>query len=68
MRDGKGPLDIIATKESKRETIWRRALGALNRTKTPAMIYAGTANKNQVEKRRAKNKVARQSRKTNRGR
>ena len=41
------------------------ALAALNRTRG-GMLYEGTASANKVAKRRAKNKVAKQSRKVNR--
>lgn len=40
---------------------------ALGRTKTEAQIYAGTVPHADVQRRRARNRVARQSRRINRG-
>lgn len=41
---------------------------ALARTTTPGQVYGGTADPGKVARRRAKNKLARASRRTNRGR
>jgi hypothetical protein len=46
------------------ETKTMKAMMSGNRS---AHVYAGTANSNDVRKRRAKNKVARKSRRNNRG-
>jgi hypothetical protein len=39
---------------------------AVSRTKTPGMIYAGTVPQHVIDKRRARNRMARASRKVNR--
>ncbi|MCB2412372.1 hypothetical protein LGT39_05855 [Demequina sp. TTPB684] len=52
---------------SPRQRVRQDALNALSNRK-PGQVYAGTANHNQVAKRRAKNRVARRSRAVNRQR
>jgi hypothetical protein len=52
-------------KAAPHREVQQRMLGTLQRER-PGTVYAGTANRKAVARRRAKNKVAKQSRKVNR--